>query len=47
MAKKRQNGFLAGLPRVFNGTMSLVGTPTNDSRKPKQIEMFFFLVSRA
>ena len=43
MTKKRQNGFLAGLPRVFNGTLSLVGTPANESRKPKQIEDVLFL----
>jgi len=43
MTKKRQNGFLAGLPRVFNGTMSLVGTPAIESRKPKQIEDVLFL----
>jgi GT2 family glycosyltransferase/lipopolysaccharide/colanic/teichoic acid biosynthesis glycosyltransferase len=43
MTKKRQNRFLADLPRVFNGTLSLVGTPANDSLKPKQIEDVLFL----
>jgi lipopolysaccharide/colanic/teichoic acid biosynthesis glycosyltransferase len=43
MKQKKQNGFLAGLPRVFNGTMSLVGTPVNESRKPKETEDLLFL----
>jgi len=41
--KKKRNGFLAGLPRVFNGTISLVGTPLNESRIPKQIGDILFL----
>ncbi len=43
MTKKRKSGFLAGLPRVFKGTLSLVGTPVNESRVPKQIGDILFL----
>ena len=43
ITKKKQDGFFAGLPRVFNGTMSLVGTPVNDPRIPKQIGGTLFL----
>ncbi|RPI04269.1 MAG: hypothetical protein EHM64_10455, partial [Ignavibacteriae bacterium] len=31
-AKPKKNGFLAGLPSVFHGTMSLVGMPVHESR---------------
>ncbi len=41
--KKSKNGFLSALPRVFDGTMSLVGTPVNESQKPKQIGDALFL----
>jgi lipopolysaccharide/colanic/teichoic acid biosynthesis glycosyltransferase len=43
ITKRKQNGFLAGLPHVFNGTMSFVGTPVNEARKPKQIGDMLFL----
>jgi lipopolysaccharide/colanic/teichoic acid biosynthesis glycosyltransferase len=43
MAKKKNNGFLAGLPRVFNGSISLVGTPVDESQIPKQIGGMLFL----
>jgi O-antigen biosynthesis protein len=43
MTKKKQNGFLAGLPRVFNGTVSLVGTPVQDAQIPTQIGDILFL----
>ena len=41
--KKERNGFLAGLPRVFNGTISFVGTPVIEARKPKQNGETLFL----
>jgi GT2 family glycosyltransferase/lipopolysaccharide/colanic/teichoic acid biosynthesis glycosyltransferase len=43
ITKRKQNRFLAGLPRVFNGTMSFVGTPAIETRKPKQIGDMLFL----
>lgn len=43
VTKKKQSGFLAGLPRVFNGSMSLVGTPVHESRKPNQFGELLFL----
>lgn len=43
MTKKKRSGFLAGLPSVFNGSLSLVGTPVNESRVPKQIGDILFL----
>jgi O-antigen biosynthesis protein len=43
ITKRQQSGFLAGLPHVFNGTMSFVGTPVNVVKKPKQIGDTLFL----
>jgi len=43
ITKRKQNGFLAGLPRVFHGTMSFVGTHVPEARKPKQIGDLLFL----
>ena len=41
--KRRQSRFLTGLPHVFHGTMSLVGTPVNAMFAPKQIGDLLFL----
>ena len=43
ITKRKQNGFLAGLPRVFHGTTSFVGTHVQETRKPKQIGDLLFL----
>ncbi len=43
ITKRKQNGFLAGLPRVFHGTTSFVGTHVPEARKPKQIGDLLFL----
>ena len=43
MMKKKQNGFMTGLPHVFKGTMSLVGTPVDEVRVQKQIGDLPFL----
>jgi O-antigen biosynthesis protein len=41
--RKKKFRFLTGLPAVFKGTMSLVGTPVHESRTPKETEDLLFL----
>ena len=43
ITKRKQNEFLAGLPRVFHGTMSFVGTHVQEARKPTQSGDLLFL----
>jgi O-antigen biosynthesis protein len=43
MASKEGNGFLGGIPLVFKGTWSFVGTPVAGSRNPDQFGDLLFL----
>jgi lipopolysaccharide/colanic/teichoic acid biosynthesis glycosyltransferase len=43
MMKNKQNGFFSGLPHVFNGNLSLVGTPVDELRVQQQIGDLLFL----
>jgi lipopolysaccharide/colanic/teichoic acid biosynthesis glycosyltransferase len=43
LLNKERSGFLAGVPRVFRGTWSFVGTPFNDSRKSNPSGEVLFL----
>ena len=43
MIKKKQSGFFAGLPHVFNGKLSFVGTPVEDLHVQTQTGDLLFL----
>ena len=43
ISKIEKRGFIAGLPSVFNGNMSLVGTPLNEPQISKQSGDMLFL----
>jgi len=43
MVKKKQRGFITGLPQVFNGNLSFVGTPVEDLQGQKQTGDVLFL----